>query len=334
MEDMTVASLFAGMGGFAQGVIDANFSHVWANELNSEACTTFRENHPKTRLIEKNIKNLSVTGDDLTPVDLLTAGFPCQPFSQAGERSGFHDPRGGLFHEIIRLLEEFGSARPAVVLLENVPFLQIGEGGRWFDVIRDELQLAGYWFNNEHAQVMNTARTTGIPQERDRLFMVAFSAEIFRSNRFKFPPQEASRLPLSNFLDLGSVHDERYYLSETNRYYHQIMKSIEEGNKNSLYQYRKYFVRPIAEGVCPTLTANMGRGGHNVPFVLDNDRLRKLTEYECARLQGFDETYQFPEEVAHIHRYAQIGNTVTVPVVTAIATEIRKCIELQRSTLG
>ena len=118
------------------------------------------------------------------------------------------------------------------------------------------------------------------------------------------------------------MKDNSYYLDKDNKYYNKIMDSIKKGNKKSLYHLRKYYVREITEGLCPTLTANMGLGGHNVPFLLDEGRLRKLTENECARLQGlWDDEFEFPETVVKTHRYVQIGNAVTVPVIEQLARE-------------
>lgn len=197
MRKFTAAHLFAGVGAFSLGLGKAGFKSLWANELNEEACKTYKYNHPETRLLQKDVRDLTVEGDSLEPVDLLSGGFPCQPFSAAGERQGFDDPRGNLFLEIIRIVNEFGPDRPKVLLLENVPHLKNGENGSWFTKIRDEIQMAGYWFNDDNAMVLNTAKTTGIPQDRDRLFMVAFSSEYFSSNRFKFPEPKAKLRPLN-----------------------------------------------------------------------------------------------------------------------------------------
>jgi DNA (cytosine-5)-methyltransferase 1 len=327
----TSGALFAGIGGFVLGLKRAGIRTIWANDSDPKASETFRLNHADCRLIEKDVRSLRVALDGLKPVHILTAGFPCQAFSAAGDRKGFGDFRGELFFEIIRIVKEFGDQRPPILFLENVPFLQHGNGGRWFEIIRDEIQLAGYWFGDENSCVVNTVEATGIPQERNRLFMVALSTAHFRSNRFCFPTTTSERKALWSLLDIGDVDDDSYYLPETNKYYAQIMRSVANGSKRQLYQYRKYFVRPIPEGLCPTLTANMGIGGHNVPFVLDGGRLRKLTEFECARLQGFnDGEFRFPESLARRHRYTQLGNTVTVPVVESIARGLVRQLETLR----
>lgn len=129
---LNCGALFAGIGGFCLGFERAGFKTAWAVELNEHACQTYHANLPTARLLCKSVEEVSVVSDALEPVDVLHAGFPCQSFSQAGERKGFDDPRGRLFFEIIRIIEEFGPRRPKVLVLENAPFLRYGEGGAWF----------------------------------------------------------------------------------------------------------------------------------------------------------------------------------------------------------
>ena len=139
--------LFSGMGGFASGLVKAGFSLRWANDNDEYACGAFRHRFPEVRLVEKDIKELSVQHDGLLDVDVLAAGFPCQSFSQAGIRNGFEDPRGELFFEIPRILAEFEAEHsPRLVILENVPYLLHGAEGTWFDEVRRALRRAGYWF--------------------------------------------------------------------------------------------------------------------------------------------------------------------------------------------
>src|SRR5690625_2833577 len=105
-------------------------------------------------------------------------------------------------------------------------------------------------------------------------------------------------------------------------------------NRDTVYQWRRVYVRENKSNVCPTLTANMGTGGHNVPLILDRYKnIRKLTPDECLMLQGFPETFQFPEDMANSHKYKQAGNSVTVPVVQRIANNIIKVIEKNEEEL-
>lgn len=210
---ITVGSLFAGIGGFCSAFQNYGATVLWSNEKDSHASKTYRANHPNVKLFEKGIEELSVIHDELEPVDILTAGFPCQPFSVAGKRGGFNDPRGQLFFEIIRLLKEFGSKRPKILIFENVPGLLSHEKGSTYAKMVNSIQGAGYWFMppKSHA-VLNTCKVTGIPQSRDRLFMVALSWDYFDDQCFKFPNDfDHEPLPLKNFLELSVRHSEDHY---------------------------------------------------------------------------------------------------------------------------
>ncbi|MBU3653282.1 MAG: DNA (cytosine-5-)-methyltransferase [Limnohabitans sp.] len=129
---VTVGSLFAGIGGFCSAFENMGAKVLWANEMDVSACKTYRANHPEIALYETKIEELSAIHDDLLPVDVLTAGFPCQPFSVAGDKKGFDDPRGRAFFEIIRLIKEFGDNRPKILLFENVPGLLFHDKGASF----------------------------------------------------------------------------------------------------------------------------------------------------------------------------------------------------------
>lgn len=323
---LRAGALFCGIGGFCQGFEAAGFKTVWANELDPYACAVYRANFRKTRLIERDVRLVSVKKDKLEPVDVLHAGFPCQSFSQAGARSGFEDERGKLFFEIIRLVREFGKNKPRVIVLENAPFLTMGEGGVWFLEIAQQLQRAGYWFRESNAKVLDLFELSEVPQKRARLFMVAWSTDHFKSGRFDFPQVE--KPPKKNpakFIDFDGVKADDYYLPTDNRYYKMISKEkVDTSKVKHVYQLRKYFVRQKEPGVCPTLTANMGHGGHNVPFIWDKRGLRKLTELECLMLQGFPEKFVFPDNVSSKQRYAQIGNAVAPPVSELLARAVRK----------
>ena len=185
---VTVGCLFAAMGGFAKAFELAGAKVLWANEKDKFARDTFVANFPHVRHYHKPVEDLTVAGDGLAPVDVLTAGFPCQPFSAAGEKKGFADARGLVFLDIIRLLAEFGRQKPKVLLLENVQYFRNHDNGKTFRRVQGEIQKAGYWFTDKNAAVLNTAAYTDIPQNRDRLFMVAYSSDHFPTNSFRFPP--------------------------------------------------------------------------------------------------------------------------------------------------
>lgn len=202
-------ALFAGIGGFCLGFQRAGIPTAWAIENDPHAVRTYGENFPETRLIAEDVTTVSVASHGLEPVDVLTAGFPCQSFSQAGTKQGFDDPRGELFYQIIRLIEEFGAQRPKVLVLENAPFLQYGEGGTWFMRISNAIRRAGYWFKPESSRVLDSYELTDLPQQRQRLFMIALSTEYFRSGRFDFPvDRDPRKKTLAHFVDFEGEYPE------------------------------------------------------------------------------------------------------------------------------
>jgi DNA (cytosine-5)-methyltransferase 1 len=320
----TVGSLFAGIGGFCKAFESAGFEVLWANELDSFATQTYSYNFPNVRLIEKRIEDLKVAEDDLQAVDVLTAGFPCQPFSVAGRKSGFGDPRGRLFFHITRLLAEFGERRPKILILENVKHLLRHDKGRTFAKVVSEIQTAGYWFRSSNAVVLNTMKHTRIPQNRERLYMVAFNWDVFPKNDFIFPQPEAELDPLEDFLDLNERADDDLYFDENSKYGKMFAESMAEGSSKSVYILRRYYVRENKSNTVFTLTANMGDGGHNVPVIRDRWGIRKLTPGECARLQGFgNPNFHFPDRISKTQQYKQIGNAVTVPLVERLAIQCK-----------
>lgn len=327
--ELTAGALFSGIGGLCLGFQQSGIKTVWAVENDIAAVATYKKNIPYARVIENpegptSILDVTVLGSGLEPVDILHAGFPCQSFSVAGERKGFEDPRGKLFYEIIRILKEFGEKRPSILVLENSPNIRIGDRGGWFIELAKEIKKAGYWFRESNCAEIDAFNFTHVPQHRNRLFMVALSTSVFKSGQFEFPQQPPiPTKDLTKFIDFkGAIDDDTYYLDEENRYHKMITGKVDD--PFSIYQLRKFLVRVKDPGVCPTLTANMGLGGHNVPFVFDSKGLRKLTESECLRLQGFPATFEFPNDVPRAKRYTQIGNSVVPPVAALLAEKVKE----------
>lgn len=323
--EFTVGCLFAAIGGFCRAFKRTGATIAWANEKDAFAGETFRLNFPDVRYIQKPIEDLTVRGDSLEPVDVLTAGFPCQPFSVAGEKAGFKDQRGLLFLHIVRLIKEFAHNKPKILVLENVKNFRSHDHGRTFKRIQTEIQKAGYWFTEANAKIMHTAHYTDIPQNRERVFMVAMSCDYFPSNTFRFPEPRLN-LPLRkvrDFLDLDRKAPEYFYFTPASQYYSLFVEAIAAGELDSVYQLRRSYVRENKSGMCFTLMANMGEGGHNQPVVNDCWGIRKLTPRECARLQGYDDDeFKIPETISRSQIYKQIGNSVTVPLVARIAENV------------
>lgn len=239
------ACLFSSIGSFAKALTDSGAEVCWVNEKDAFAVETFRHNFPNVRSIHKPIEDVYVSKDSLEPVDILTAGFPCQPFSIAGLKQGLDDARGKLFTHIIRLIKEFGNAKPKILLLENVRNFKMHDNGRTFQIVQSEIQRAGYWFSNKNAEVLNTMTHTDIPQNRDRIFMVAFSADYFLCNTFRFPaclPAD-SRKKVQQFLDLGERAADEFYFKPGDQYYPYFEKAMREGKPDSIYLLRRSYVR-------------------------------------------------------------------------------------------
>lgn len=328
----TLIGLFAGIGGIELGFKRAGFKALSGNEIDSYAVQTYRENydHP---IIEADIKTISASTllpeEFSQPVTVLSGGFPCQPFSVAGHRKGFEDDRGNLFWEIHRLVNELN---PEVVFLENVKNLEGHDHGRTFDTIQAALEgqvssPTGLTISPGYtvlSAVLN-ARNFGIPQNRERIFIVAFRDPI-AAEKFKFPDTTSnpiSQRPLADFIDFSQKVDSKYYYDDRRPFFDELTKSVT--NPDVIYQWRRQYVRANKSGVCPTLTANMGMGGHNVPLILTKYGIRKLTPSECFRLMGFEDLKQ-PHGIADSRLYKQAGNAVVVPVVEAIAQQIKLAI--------
>jgi DNA (cytosine-5)-methyltransferase 1 len=309
---MKLGSLFAGIGGIEKGFINNGFKISWANEIDQKACVTYRKNY-NHKLFEKDLRELQT--DEVEKIDILTGGFPCQAFSVAGYRKGFDDERGNVFFEILRFIDDL---EPKVIFLENVKNLENHDEGRTFKTILSELQSRSYHIKYK---VLNSAEYANIPQNRERIYIVGFRDKKIYDN-FKFPKPVKLTKTINHLLD--DEVDEKYYYTRS-KYYPQLKEEMK--NKDTIYQWRRTYVRENKSKLCPTLTANMGTGGHNVPLIIDKKDIRKLTPRECARFQGFDDDFILSGELSNSALYKQIGNSVTVPVIDAIAKEIKKALK-------
>jgi DNA (cytosine-5)-methyltransferase 1 len=308
--------LFAGIGGISIGFERVGrFKTVYANDFERACKSTYDLNSKGVKLDVRDIA--SVKTRDIPDFDFLLAGFPCQPFSVAGHRKGFDDElgRGNLFFEISRILKEKEKSPnpPKGFFLENVKNLENHNNGDTFQRISSELRSLGYEFKS---QVLNSLEYGGVPQNRERIYIVGFK-DHHSAVRFNFPGKIKARKKITDLLE-KKVDNKYYYNGKA--LYKRLRNQIV--NKNTVYQWRRQYVRENKRGVCPTLTANMGMGGHNVPIILDNKGIRKLTPRECARVQGFPETYKLPFNLADSALYKQFGNSVTVTVVQRIARQI------------
>ena len=311
-------------------------------------------------------KHEEILGEKL---DILLGGFPCQAFSIAGERKGFEDDRGNLFLSIINLINQlqtkYGNdgahgidGKPRILFLENVKNLKNHDGGRTYQVIKAELEKIGYIIK-EH--VLNTMDYSDLPQNRERIYIIGFlnkedaeSFDLFEKielyRRVKIKEDRIRDIKEIINYDVDKEGYEKYYYTKekypsyflTEDEYNEIPQDRRKAERvnldeqiNEMYEFyqvrRGMYVRKNMSGVCPTLTANMGTGGHNVPLIKVKDGIRKLTPSEVFKLQGFPvgNGYKLPLEYkgkkySDSHLYKQAGNAVSVPVIQFLANELLK----------
>jgi len=263
MNTYKVGSLFAGVGGICQGFKNTKKCNViWSNELDQNACITYRENHKNTLLIEDDVKNISK--ENLENIDILTAGFPCQPFSQAGHGKGFDDERGKLFFEVVRLMDEL---QPKAYFLENVKTLSTHNKGKTFEIIKNEITKLGYSFI---PFILNASEYTDIPQGRERIYIVGFKDEgdyyfnkpikenylnktdiknCKKSKSFKIPQKRKNGLKdIKEFLEPNTVLDNDIYKNKDNKIHQRVIEAVKKDT--TVYQYRRYYVRENKSNVC------------------------------------------------------------------------------------
>ena len=323
---MKVGSLYAGVGGICLGFKNAGYKLVWANEIDKWACETYRTNF-KHKLYEEDV--LKLDPKKLESIDVLTAGFPCQPFSVAGHRKGFDDKRGNHFFRIIEYIQVL---KPKVIFLENVKNLQGHDKGNTFKVIMEAINKEGYSFSYK---VINTKDYGNIPHNRERIFMVCFRNDLANMSNFdfQFPEKEKLNKTIIDIVD-HKEDDETLFYRDNKYMYNELVETMD--NENTVYQWRRKYVRENKSNVCPTLTANMGTGGHNVPLIITKKGIRKLSPIECFKFQGYpidNGDYKLPLNIAKCHLYKQAGNSVSVPVIQILAEKIKHTLKSFKSNI-
>ncbi len=311
---LKTADLFAGIGGIRKGFEKAGFQTLYAADIDPHCKLTYDANFKNAQLGLQPVE--SIDPSHMPDFDILLAGFPCQPFSIAGLKRGFSDKgRGDLFFDIIKIIH---AKKPRAVFLENVKNLKTHDQGKTFVVIKENLERHGY---KTKVAILNSAEYGNVPQSRERIYIVGFMEDA-AYDAFEFPQKKILTKHIPDILE-DDVPENYYY--RKGWLYDRIKKEWME--KGVIYQWRRVYLREIKSGLCSTLTANMGMGGHNVPLVKDAKGMRRLTPRECARLQGFPEGFKLPKTIVDSKLYKQIGNSVTVSVVERIAKNIRKALE-------
>ena len=319
-EKYNIAAFFSGVGGIELGFEQTNeFRVVYANEFDKYARQTYRLNYPNTHLDNRDIHAVQPEEIPAERVDVIMGGFPCQAFSIAGYRKGFDDDRGDLFFELLRMIE---GRKPRAIFIENVKNMVGHDHGNTFKVIREALTENNYFIK---WKVLNGKDYGNIPQNRERIYIVGFDTKE-AYDIFEFPEEVNLTTSLSDVIDFGATPGEAFYYREgKQRFYDELKECVT--SQDTVYQWRRQYVRENKNGVVPTLTANMGTGGHNVPLILtDSGEIRKLTPKETFNVQGYPKTFKLPEGVSNGQLYKQAGNSVVVPVIKRIAENVAKAL--------
>lgn len=319
----TADAFFAGVGGIELGFNETKrVETLYANEFDKNAGITYQLNNPDVQFDNQDIHKVKIS--DLPDCDIMMGGFPCQAFSVAGYKKGFEDERGTLFFEMLRIIK---NKRPRVTFMENVKNLVSHDKGNTFFVMVQALVLNGYYIK---WKVLNAKDYGNIPQNRERIYIVGFRDKADYNN-FVFPDKIKRTKTLKDVIDFGAKLDEKYYYtSDRYKYYNKLKKAII--SQSTVYQWRRQYVRENKSGVVPTLTANMGTGGSNVPLILTDDgRIRKLTPHETFNVQGYPKDFKLPD-IANTQLYKQAGNSVVVPVINRIAQNIIKAIDIDEQS--
>jgi DNA (cytosine-5)-methyltransferase 1 len=313
-----IIDLFAGTGAFSHIFlnIDSNkYECVFANDFDKNSEKIYKLNHPEVNFKLEDLNKISI--EDIPNHNILCGGFPCQPFSIAGEKKGFNDIRSNVFWKLCEIIK---NKNPEILILENVKNLKSHDNGNTYKIIEDNLKKNGYYIKSA---ILDTSKITNIPQHRERIYIVCFKDKS-KYDKFNFEFNVIQNKQIKTFLEENI--DNKYYYTEKLKVYNEIKKEVNKHiNENILYQYRRYYVRENKSNCCPTLTANMGTGGHNIPLLLDNKGIRKLTPRECFNLQGFPSDYKLPN-ISDSLLYKLSGNSVTLPVIELIIKKINNLI--------
>lgn len=308
----TFIDLFAGIGGFRIALQSLGGKCVFSSEWDANAQKTYFYNFgeiPYGDITKESIKNCIPDG-----FDVLCAGFPCQAFSIAGYRKGFGDTRGTLFFDVAEIIKR---KRPKAVFLENVKNLYTHDNGKTFAVIKATLEELGYVV---YHKVMNSMEYANVPQNRERIFIVCFDPnQVKNHHQFSFPERTELTHTIHDCID-PEINDKALFYGAKFIHYEELKRDMV--SMDTIYQWRRQYVRENKSNVCPTLTANMGTGGHNVPLILTKYGIRKLSPKECINFQGYPKEYQFPTSIANSAKYKQAGNSVVVPLITKVCQNI------------
>lgn len=316
LKDYKFIDLFAGLGGFRLALESLGAKCVYSNEWDPHAQKVYADNFghiPEGDITKVDEKTIPAH-------DILCAGFPCQAFSISGKQRGFEDSRGTLFFDVARIVKE---KKPKIVFMENVKNFATHDGGKTLSVVKSTMEELGYTF---YQKVLNSV-TYGMPQKRERIYMVCFRNDL-DINTFKFPKPFKLTRYVNDFLLKDETIVEDLYIDRPDTYYNDTEdnkysdKPIRLGIVNKGGQGERIY---STKGIAITLSAHGGGAFAKTGGYLVNGRPRKLHPRECARLMGFPDSYKISSSFNQA--YKQFGNSVVIDVLQYIAIEIGLALE-------
>jgi len=316
----TFIDLFAGIGGFRQGFEGSGCKCLFSSEIDTHAKMMYKENFGESPFGDIT----QINENEIPTHDILLAGFPCQPFSIAGEKKGFEDTRGTLFFDIARIIE---TKKPKVVVLENVKHFKNHDGGRTIKVVLETLNKLGYTISWE---VLN-AKDFGVPQNRERTIIIgSLNGVKFNFNKLPKLQSVAIKDILEKKADFEYLNESEYTLIKNPKkqpsglifcgYRNKNIRT--KGTRENTEHLSRVHKQPNriydSNGTHPTIASQESSGRY---FIYHDGRVRKLTLKECFRLMGFKDDFKLIGSKANL--YNRIGNSVVVPMIEAIAKEVK-----------
>lgn len=314
LSHLTFIDLFAGLGGFRLALESFGAKCVYSNEWEPNVQKVYENNFGE--LPEGDITQ--VNESTIPNHDILCAGFPCQAFSISGKQRGFDDSRGTLFFDVARIVK---CKKPKIVFMENVKNFATHDNGRTLETVKNTMEELGYSFNS---CVLNAA-DFGIPQKRERIYMVCFRKDLNLSD-FSYPAPFTLSTHVEDYLLDDESLVEPLYISRPDTYMNNAPdnfysnKPIRLGIVNKGGQGERIY---STKGIAITLSANGGGVFAKTGGYFINGRNRKLHPRECARLMGYPDWYQL--DPSNAQAYKQLGNSVVIDVLQLITQEISNC---------
>lgn len=318
LNNQTFIDLFAGIGGFHQALSSFGANCVFASEWDKNASETYEANYQ----IKPHGDITKIDEVNIPKHDILCAGFPCQAFSISGKQKGFEDARGTLFFDIARIVNYH---KPKLLFLENVKNFAKHDNGNTLQVVLKTLDDLGY---RVHHKVLNASHF-GLPQNRQRIYIVGFRKDLFLDN-FKFPlpkniPVSLNEVlesaPDAKIIERDDIVIKKEYRPVTDMFGECTLpnKPIQIGIVNKGGQGERIY-DPLGHAI--TLSAYGGGVGSKTGLYKVNNQIRKLSPRECARLQGFDDNFKIISSSSQA--YKQFGNSVAINVLKEILTQVAK----------